>query len=359
MSATGVQPDNHLWATYISGLLHCRDWKSCLRVLEEMSLCWKVASDTRAKRTVNLKINVMSPGYLPSINPINAAVSGLIDLKKNDIAQNVFKWAVAQKLKPDTRTYNILLRSAVRQDREEDTKHILHDMETAGSLPDIVTFTILLDGLFRNETSLFKYSENDEQDVAVARIFTEMEAIGMEANAHTYGTILDGLLVAKHQNINAARAVLHHMRHRKYKPSPHIYTVLATYYFSTTPPNLAAIEDLMQRIRMEGTHVDHVFYDRMIEGYSRVGELDKMLKMLRQMPTTGKVPGWIALLCALRALEHAEEWDLVKNLIRDVVDEEGLFRHGTRGWRGQGEFWELVENLRARGIQVPVRDEPH
>ncbi|MCJ1483260.1 hypothetical protein MMC06_003427 [Schaereria dolodes] len=357
MNASGMIPDNQIWTTYISGLLQGRSWQACLQVIEEMGRAWKSRSSTESltlNQAHTTSRETERNQYLPSIVPVNAALSGLIGLNKVKAALSVLKWAVAQNLKPDTSTFNILLRPAVRNDKAGEVQQILHNMEQAGCLPDVVTFTILLDGLFRNSTSSFQFQDPKQQDAAVSRIFRDMENSGIKPNTHTYGTLLDGLLARRSLNITAARAVLNHMTKRNIKPSPHIYTILVTHYFSSTPPNLTAIDSLWQRIRTEKTPVDHVFYDRMIEGYSRAGGTEKMLSFLRRMPSEGKAPGWIALLCALRALAQVEEWDLVRDLISDLVNENGLLRHGSRGWRGQEEFWGLVDELKARGVDIPT-----
>ena len=83
-----------------------------------------------------------------------------------------------------------------------------------------------------------------------------------------------------------------------------------------------------------------------------------MLSFLSQMHKAGKVPGWIALFTALEALVQAQEWELVKNLVRDVIAEEGLLRNGIRGWRGEQEFWEMVEDLKLSGLDLPVPEGP-
>ncbi|MCJ1255914.1 hypothetical protein MMC24_003732 [Lignoscripta atroalba] len=357
MKATGIEPDNQIWTTYISGLLQSRDWQTCLQVLEEMGEAWKSATTAKSNSSFQIAQTTTVPDntpYLPSIIPVNAAMSGLIGMNKGEVALTVLRWATARGLRPDTSTFNILLRVAVREGRSQDVQWILHEMEQVGCSPDVVTFTILLDGLFRNSKSSFQSQSAEEQEAAVSRIFCEIEGSGIKANAHTYGTLLDGLLAGRSINIMAARAVLNHMTRHNIKPSPHIYTILVTHYFSSTPPNLPAIDGLLHRIKIEKSSVDHVFYDRMIEGYGGVGEIEKMLTILRRMPSEGKAPGWIALLCVLRALVQTQEWDLVRDLVRDLVDEDGLFRHGSRGWRGRDEFWSLVADLRARGIDIPT-----
>ena len=362
IKTSGVRISNEIWRMYLSGLLQCRDWQAALKALEELGRAWKESTahavprpDAILPQNSDTTTDSQQDQLLPSIIPINTVISGLIALNQGDAAKTVLRWAVLQKLKPDISTFNILLRPAVRKDLRGEIQRILQEMQKSNCQPDVVTFTILLDGLFRNPTSSFQSQSPEEQQKAVSQIFQDMEDIGIEANTYTYSTILDSLLSPRSFNLAAARAVLARMTDRNIKPSPHIYTILITHYFSTAPPNLPAIDSLWRRIRLDKCPTDHVFYDRMIEGYSRVGEVEKMLAFLRRMPAEGKTTGWIALLGVLRALAQVQEWDLVRELVRDVVDERALFRNGSRGWRGEEEFWGLVASLRARGVDVPER----
>ncbi|KAL9121629.1 MAG: hypothetical protein Q9187_001807 [Circinaria calcarea] len=362
IKTSGVRIRNELWRMYLSGLLQCRDWQAALKALEELGRAWKKSTthtvprpDAILPQNTDTTTDSQQDQLLPSIIPINTVISGLIALNQTDAVKTVLRWANLQKVKPDISTFNILLRPAVRKDLRGEIQRILQEMQKSDCQPDVVTFTILLDGLFRNPTSSFQSQSLEEQQKAVSQIFQDMKDMGIEANTYTYSTILDSLLSPRSFNLAAARAVLARMTDRNIKPSPHIYTILITHYFSTAPPNLPAIDSLWRRIRLDKSPTDHVFYDRMIEGYSRVGEIEKMLAFLRRMPAEGKTPGWIALLGVLRALAQVQEWDLVRDLVRDVVDERALFRNGSRGWKGEEEFWALVESLRARGVNVPER----
>ena len=342
MLAAGIEPDMLLWTARINGLIICRKWQLGLQALEELGRVWK--SEVTKPPEHRSKNDAASP----SIIPIKAAVHGLISIGKPDIAQSVLDWTKAHNIPLDTPTFNILLRPAVRASNTAEVQTILSQMHAHSCSPDVATFTIIINGLLSNPSSSFQPQSVSDQHAAVSKIFADMEAAGLKANAYTYGTMLHGLLADfPLVKIPAARAVLDHMAANKVKPSPHVYTILITHYFSTSPPDLAAIDGIWRRIRLEQAVLDGVFYDRMIENYARVGEIDKMLYFLRRMPQEGKSPSWVALEAALRALVKAEEWDHVRELIRDVEDEsEGLMRYGTRAWRGQEEFGELVGEVK-------------
>ena len=338
MKAAGIRPDIVSWTAWIHGLMRCKDWQLGIQALDELSSIWKLAPEVKEHSEPT-----------KSIAPVNAAISGLIALGKTKEAQNVFNWAIAQNVKPEIATFNIMLRPAIRGDRSVDVQRILQQMQTHDCQPDVVTFAIIIDGRFRNPTSSFHTQTPEAQQRALMTILREMESQGIQPNAYIYGIILNGLEASKPFNVAAARTVLDHMATKEIRPSPHIYTTLMTHYFSADPADLPAIDSLWNRIIAENGIVDNIFYDRMIEGYARVGEAERMLFFLRLMPKKGKVPGWVALVEVLRALVRTEEWDMVRDLVVDVEKESGLFKHGQRGAQGKDEFWGLVQLVRERG----------
>ena len=342
MLGAGIEPDLKTWTIWIHGLAACGDWQSGLRALEDLGKIWKPAPTVASEASQEL--------LTPSLVPVRAALSGLAKSNNIDLADAVLAWAEKQNLPLDTQTYNIILRPPVRVNNEPKVKSILQSMQANNCEPDIATFTIMLNGLLSNPSSTFHTQTPEEQQKAVFAILHDLEGHGLKANTYTYSTILDGLLDAKVLNIAAARAVMEHMTQNNIKASPHVYTILTTHYFSLSPPDLAAIDSLLHRTRLEKTPLDPIFYDRMIENYARVGETEKMLLMLRRMPQEGKSPGWMALLACLRALVEAREWENVWDLVRDVEDVGGLLRHGSGPWRGKDAFWELVAEVRREGL---------
>ena len=359
--ASNVQPDNHAWRAYIEALLLCRDVPTAMQALEEMGKDWdssRMAPTTTSPQAISsfdVPSSIDHPNATrPSIIHINTAIRGLIANRRVDLGQEVLNWALQHAITPDTTTFNILLRPAVRLDQPQEVRRLLAEMKHYACEPDVVTFTILIDGMFRNPSSQFQSASPEDQEDLISRVFADMAENGINANTRTYSTILDGLLAPKYFNLPAARAVLARMARQGLSPSIHIYTILITHYFSLSPPDLQAIASIWQRISLNQLPVDHVFYDRMIEGYSRIGAIDKMLAFLRRMPAQAMKPGWRALLGVLKALVNAEEWDLIRDLVWDVGREnDGLLSAGSRGWKGKDEFWDFIGLLRAKGMDLP------
>ena len=335
MHSAGVKPDMLIWSAWIQGLMACKAWEQGLQALDDLG-------------------NVLNSedALTPSTAPVRAALSGLAVSYNMGLAEAVLSWAKKHSISLDTPTYNIMLRPAVQSNNRSVAKvqSILEMMNADNCVPDIATFTIMLNGLLHNATSTFHEQSPRQQQSAVFAVLDELEQYGLKANHRTYSTILDGLLEPRTANIPAAQAVMQHMARHSVRPSPHVYTILVTHYLALRPPDLPAVDSLLHRARLERTPLDIVFYDRIIEGYARLGETEKMLLTLRRMPEEGKCPGWRALLLCLRALVEAREWESVTDLVRDVEREDGLLRHGGGLWRGRDAFWELVAEVKAEGL---------
>lgn len=329
-----------------------------LRALDEMGRIWLEAAEAAKSRGPPLKTEAKTGDFpepaKPTTTTVNVALAGLIKTRKRELAPRILAWAKKLGIEPNIVTFNTLLGPAIRDGRTEEASRLLQQMETLKIQPDVVTFTIILDGLFRDNVLGPSNQAGADNKKAVADILARMEESGIQANTVVYGTIIDKLLKSSTPNLPAARAVLNHMASQDIHPSPHIYTILLTYYFSQDPPDLAALDVLWNRIQLERGVVDHVFYDRMLEGYGRLGECGKMMAFLRRMAKEGKAPGWEALIVVLETLVEAEEREMVADLVSDVEREDGLFYGGMRGRRGEEEFALLVQELRDEGLIDPI-----
>ena len=359
--AAGIRPDNDMWKIYLQGLFKFRQWERGLGVLEELGTAWELEVsgpqlDARERTTTETPSTTpLQNGYLPDIKPINTVIRGLLRLHKQTQIQRVLDWAASHNLKPDVETYHFLLLDAVRADDVDQVNRLIRSMETAKVAPNVKIFTVLMDFAFRNQHSDFQRQSPEQQQQTVAQVLADMEEAGIEADTFTYSTLLSGLLQPPCLNLVAARAVIEQMAEKKIPISPHMHTILIGHYFSQDPPDLAAVDSLWAKIQIEQHPVDHVFFDRMIEEYARIGELEKMLIFLRKMVVSGKLPGWDGLSRILNALARAQEWGWVQDLLNDVVDERGLFRYGARSARGKDEFWDLVDRMRVAGVELPTR----
>ncbi|KAI4142925.1 MAG: hypothetical protein LQ340_007168, partial [Diploschistes diacapsis] len=299
MQDSSITPDNQSWTTYLDALLREGKWREALQKMEVMGQSWKQEQSAISSSSLALPNADSTPTqpidrtqYLPSIVPVNAVLSGLIRLKQHAPAKVMIAWARAHSLEPDIATYNILIRDAARTSNEASIRSLLAEMKTANISPDATTITTLFDGLVRGKFSdNFRSLPPAEQEATIARELDNMFAAGIPATGHTYGMLLHAVVMGASPNLPAARVVLSRLVASGQRIPPHVYTILFTHYFSLDPPDLAAIDALWRRIELERTPLDHVAWDRMVEGYAKLGLVDKMLEFLRRMPEVGKVPG--------------------------------------------------------------------
>ena len=363
MSRSDPRPDIHTWTKYIRGLIRFGKWQEGFQALELLGRTWRRVPATE-NSPISSNHQIDNP-LSPTIIPVNSALSALIAANKPELTPIVISWAESQNLPLETYTFNILLKPLVRNGNQAQIQSHLAQMAEHNCPPDVATFTIILNGLVSNKHSDFRSLPNKAQESTITSILKDMEDKGLPPNAHTYTTLLGGLLdgksVLRHfedsstNNILAARTILAHMHDRKIFPSPHIYTILISHYFACTPPDLPAINSLWASIRHSGqtSNLDHFFYDRIIEGYADIDEVEKALQFLRRVPLEGKIPGWQALHRVLAALDRAGEWDMCRELVKDVDDREnGFFKHGQGRRRGKALFIELVDDLRAKGVTI-------
>ncbi|KAI9802163.1 MAG: hypothetical protein M1833_002084 [Piccolia ochrophora] len=323
MYSAGVRPDVGCWTTRISGLIACGKNRIGLLAFQEMVETWSDAAKKAMKKrpiegnpTSLLQMGDVGDIVKPTIATINATVGALLRYRMGNEASIVMQTARSIGIENDIITYNTMLNFLVREGRLKEFSTLFHRMEASNVQPDITTFTILLDGMFRTSPDGQSSTSGDHLS-AVMELLPDMEARGITASAHTYGVLIDRLL-KNHSNPSAAMLVLDQMTSKGVIPTPPIFTSLMTYHFERAPPDLAAIEHLWLRIREQKVVVDHIFYDRMVEGYAGVGDTAKMLQFLGRMPREGMRPGPSALSAVVNALVAAGESDKAKEVMESA-----------------------------------------
>ncbi|KAL8994443.1 MAG: hypothetical protein Q9169_005588 [Polycauliona sp. 2 TL-2023] len=362
MLATGIEPDLVSWTTYISGLIMCKKDQRGLQTLNDLGRRWKQMSQ-KQKATGFPQDGSPTEGHStlakhdankPSLAPVQAAISALLRIGKEELCWPLLEWAKSFSIPLTIGCLNVILRYAVRQGDAKLINRVFSVMDANNCSEDEQTYTILLNGHMSNIDSTFSDLSPKEQEISVLRILDDMTAKNVSIDQRTYGTILYGLLNPKssRRNDQAARAVLDHMEKHKVKCSLHIHSILVTHYFSSSPPDLQAVENLWKRIKIERPILDREFYEKLVEGYAAARLVERMLFFLRRIPHEGKSPTWDCLCTVLNTLIQVGEWGLVKELIHDVKDRRsGLRRFADQGWRGgrsEEGFWVAVDNVKHR-----------
>ncbi|KAI4091231.1 MAG: hypothetical protein LQ344_004224 [Seirophora lacunosa] len=363
MITSGMKPDTVLWTTYIHGLIMCGKWQRGLQLLDQLGAKWTAARGRQSEPKDT--VTEYEPSK-PSLAPVQAALSGLTAIGRPELCPPILDWAKSHSLPLTTEIFNILLRPAVRSRDPQKVARIFSLMEANQCAADEATDQILLSDHMSNTESRFADLSPHEQQDSIFRILDDMTAKGTTIDRRIYSTILQGLLRSPAQkntkndqtsrnkddssNDNAAQAVLQYMDRNNVTPDSYMYHILVTHYFSLTPPDLAAVERVWARVQAERPGLQSIFYEKMVEGYAKVGAWEKMLFFLRKFPAEGKSPRWRCLVGVLDTLIAAEEWGLARELVEDVRRGKkagGLMRYAAEAVPGEAkqEFWDTARSV--------------
>ena len=339
MLANGIQPDAQAWAVRLYNIFHSKQIQQAMKALAQMTDEWQ-AGQAKVDQRGGCK-NALSPK--PNVEVLNAALSGITKFRRTTLVPKILSWAKELQVPFDAVTYNILIRSALEEDNEDEAQEILRKMNAEGIEPDNALFSILLNSMFKNSAELQSLSD-DALTERILSIVSQLGSHAIRSNSYPY-TILVAGLIHYRQNPAAAQLVLDHMAQHNVRPSPHIYTSLVNHYFSQDPPDEGAINAIWEQAQSQGL-ADAVLYDRMIENYAQNGEVGKMMFFLQKMHRSSKTPSWRALGEVIRALARAGHWDRFDEVAEDVRDGEIGIRDDGREENGKESFWEEVRRLR-------------
>lgn len=295
--ASGLEVDEGAWTARVVGLIDCGEPEAGLRALDEMLHQSKL-----------------------TIAPINAAVASLIRLNAMSAARKVLDWASQNHVEPDIVTFNTLLRPLVVQGNAAQVASLLKTMKGRGVEPDTATFTVLLEGLIGDVNN----ADPAEQVKTLDDLFNQMEAAGVPANMQTFARMIYLLLSEPGANsYEAVEAIRKHIQSRGLTMSPYMHTILVDHYFSLDPPNLAAVEDLMNKGGLKWKMLvrrglDRVFWERVIKGYATAGDVDKAYEIFEQVDNIGSVLTLDTLSTLLRSLVKAGKMEEARRTVEIV-----------------------------------------
>lgn len=379
MLAAGIKPDLQAWNSRIQSLLLWgANAEQGLVALDEMTKAWLAAVDKmwpRVKGLPSTKPALSLIGDFPNAprpnnHTLNACISGLVNRrfgkqKRVDLIPIVFKWAAGLEISPDVITYNTLIDMCMGDGNMNEVMQLMVQMGKQNIQPDSVTFTMLLNHIFKTSKNAMPVSLEDQEE-SVGSLLGLMDSAGLRKDKFVYTTLINGLLKA-HKNVLGANLVLEAMIKQGFNATPHDWTAFITYYFQEAEdnrgsPNFAAIEAIWNRIQSTDGVIDRILYDRLIEGYARFGEVDLALHFLRRMAKEALKPGWPCLTAVMNALLDRGSMDLAAEIVYDVEHSEGYLPHGVgldhaKFNPDRNLFWQAVVEAGLREMpSVPLQE---
>lgn len=325
--ASGLEVDEAAWSARVVGLISCSEPEAGLRALDEMLHQSKL-----------------------TIAPVNAAVAALIRLNAMSAARKVLDWASQNSIEPDIMTFNTLLRPLVVQGKAAQIESLLKMMKEKGVEPDAATYTVLLEGIIGSSRD----ADPAEQVKSINDLFDQMDAAGVEANMQTFARMAYLLLSEPDANsYEAVEAIREHIQRKGLRMSTQMHTILLDHYFGLDPPNLAAVEDLMNKDGLKWRMflqrgLDKVFWERVIKGYAMAGETDRAFEIFEQVNNIGSALTLDTLATLLRSLVRAGKGEEARKTVEIVkkhrqnsyvnpTSETGGLAGGRRMRRGR--YW--------------------
>ncbi|KAE9613959.1 putative tetratricopeptide-like helical domain-containing protein [Lupinus albus] len=206
-----------------------------------------VAALTRQKRfksIPSLLSKVEENGMKPDSILFNAMINAFSDSGKADEAMKIYQkmkeygcFGVAgrpyesmkllemmgqeEKVKPNERTYNIVIKAFCTAKKLEEAWGVLHKMVASGLQPDVVTYNTLARA----------YAQNGETEKA-ERLILKMQYNKLKPNERTCGIIISGY--CKEGNMTDALRFLHKMKELGVHRNPVVFNSLIKGYLDTT-----------------------------------------------------------------------------------------------------------------------------
>lgn len=345
MISARVQPDVFCWTTRISALFTSGPVERAMKALDSMGRVWLIQAQRDGKITPEMIVTMGDINGIvkPSIETVNAAIDGVLRRRRPELARTILAWASKFGVVPDLTTYNTLLKPLIRERELDSAAALLDIMQAQGIKADVATCTTIMEETFRAAES---YSPKDRLKM-IDKVFGQMSARGIKPDSQTYGKLIYELLNSpRGPSMVAVHDVLARMKADSIEPTASINTMLIEHLFAQEPADLEAIRSAIQRALSSEIIVDHIFWDRVVEGFARIGQTYQAARIMRQQTNDGHKVSWNTMRTLVASLAKEQDWERAQNLIGVITAVYGgPIAADKRGIHSQHRFWEFVEAL--------------
>jgi pentatricopeptide repeat protein len=329
---SGMPLDKHIWTERISGLIETGKLQKGLETLAAMMKQWEEAPT-----------NARGHAVQPTIEVVNAAFKGIIR-RDRKAALEVLEWAGGHGIKPDVRTYNILIRESFQsEDGNDDVQGLLRSMKERGIAADEATFTIILEEVLGG----LGPAPAAEQVSAVHMVMDDIKAAGLQPNAETYGKMLHAVASLPNGADEAIEAVQEHMRADGHAQiSPHMALILLGRAQRANPHDSGPVRALLARHGFNSIRTgDQRLWEHVLSAYATAGDASRALALHDEMREAGRPATWQfclrdLLTCLIEKGMLDEARRVVDGALADVVARAADGVVPARTWRHH--FWHLA-----------------
>ncbi|CAH9146364.1 unnamed protein product [Cuscuta epithymum] len=228
---------------------------------------------------------IFKRGFVINVYPFNMLLKGFCE---NGMVHKGVELFCGKMVSPDTVSYNTLIKGLCKANKLQEALNLRVGMENANLTPNVLTYTILMDGLFR---------EDREVDEAMG-LLDEMKIKGLEPDVFTYTILINGL--CSKGNVNKGKEVFNEMLVHGVSPNVVTYTSLINGFCKKgqLKETMMMFNSMLER----GVKPDIVTFTSIINGLCTGGRADKALKVFKSMLAKGVVPGSITYNVLLRGL---------------------------------------------------------
>ncbi|KAK6497413.1 hypothetical protein TWF481_011822 [Arthrobotrys musiformis] len=309
MLNSGAIPTAKVWASWLDGCAKAKDIKlfqqSWDRMLAEGivpdTVCWTIRMQMlfllKESESAKLCLQYMVENQVPITTvTINVAVEGLIGAGLHKDAFGLIQWATNNGIELDTATYNLVLDSRSKLGEIEGVLETLASMHKNHVLPDIITYGVILRGLYN-------HSPTPPDLSFLQTILDEMQTAGINPNIQFYNTVIHAML-HRFGDLKGAQYVLSLMPNEAWRTSSVTSAIFINHY--GRKKNMEAIEEVWKTMRRNNVAPDEVVYSATVMAYATVGMKTPMLEYLDEMERMRKrisLPTYIWVLKSLMTMQ--------------------------------------------------------
>ena len=185
---SNIKPDVKLWTTRIHSLMSCKRPDLGIAAFQEMALNWVNKAIASGQKNYHA-LGDLQDTPKPNTRCLNTAVGGLVTARKFEDLVRLISWSRKLGIKPDSYTFNPLIRTALKDKDFQLALKALQQMQASGIEPDVATFTLVLDMAVRHDG--FSSADDIKNALAplVSRSSDSSVRVADSNSAQAHGTI--------------------------------------------------------------------------------------------------------------------------------------------------------------------------